>query len=91
MSEYAIEDSGGLEMLALACEALDRVADLRAEIERDGAVVRTRGIVKDHPALKHVQSAEAFVVRTLSRMGLNFEPVKPVGRPGGPRSPGWSG
>ena len=24
MSEYAIEDSGGLEMLAQACQALDR-------------------------------------------------------------------
>jgi len=62
---------------------------LRREIERDGEVLRVRGTVKDHPALKHELANRAFVVRTLARLGLNFEPVKPsVGRPGS--SIGWS-
>ena len=56
---------------------------LRSEIERDGEVLRLQGTVRDHPALKHELANRAFVVRTLVRLGLNFEPVKPsVGRPG---------
>jgi hypothetical protein len=83
MSEYRIEDCGGLEILAQACQALDRAETLRSEIERDGDVLRLQGTVRDHPALKHELANRAFVVRTLVRLGLNFEPVRPsVGRPG---------
>jgi hypothetical protein len=90
MSEYDIQDCGGIEMLTLCCEATDRIAVLRAEVEHDGAVIRVRGMVKDHPALKHIEATEAFIVRTLSRMGLNYEAIKPsVGRPGG-RACGWT-
>jgi hypothetical protein len=83
MSEYQMEDCGGLEMLAQACQALDRAEGLRGEIERDGEVLRLGDTIKDHPALKHELANRAFVVRTLVRLGLNFEPVRPsVGRPG---------
>ena len=88
MTEYDIQDSGGLEMLLQACGALDRAESLRVEIDRDGEVIRTRGSVKDHPALKHELANRAFVVRTLSRLGLNFEAVRPVGRPTQPM--GWT-
>ena len=82
-SEYRIEDCGGIELLAQACQALDRAETLRSEIERDGEVLRLGNTVKDHPALKHELANRAFVVRTLVRLGLNFEPAKPsVGRPG---------
>ena len=87
MTDYEIADSGGLEMLLQACAALDRAENLRLEIDRDGEVIRTRGTVKDHPALKHELANRAFVVRTLSRLGLNFETVKPIGRPTQPV--GW--
>jgi hypothetical protein len=40
MSEYGIEDCGGLEMLAQAYQALDRAEGLRGEIARDGEVLR---------------------------------------------------
>jgi hypothetical protein len=86
-SEYGVEDSGGLEMLLQACAALDRAENLRLEIDRDGEVIRTRSGVKDHPALKHELANRAFVVRTLARLGLNFESVKSVGRPLQPT--GW--
>jgi hypothetical protein len=86
-SEYEVQDAGGLEMLAQACQALDRAENLRLEIDRDGEVIRTRSGVKDHPALKHELACRAFVVRTLARLGLNFEAVKPVGRPTQPV--GW--
>jgi hypothetical protein len=86
-SEYEVQDAGGLEMLLQACAALDRAENLRLEIDRDGEVIRTRSGVKDHPALKHELACRAFVVRTLARLGLNFEAVKPVGRPTQPV--GW--
>jgi hypothetical protein len=83
MSEYDIRDSGGLELLALACQGLDRAESLREEIDRDGEVLRARGIVRDHPALKHELASRAFVARTLMKLGLNFEPVRSAaGRPG---------
>jgi hypothetical protein len=83
MCEYAIEDSGGVEMLAQACQALDRAEALREEIDRDGEVIRTCGTVRDHPTLKHELANRAFVVRTLAKLGLNFEPVRASsGRPG---------
>jgi Phage terminase, small subunit len=83
MREYDIQDAGGIEMLAQACQALDRAESLREEIDRDGEVIRVRGTIKDHPALRHELACRSFVVRTLSRLGLNFEPVRPsAGRPG---------
>src|SRR5258708_35440611 len=59
-SEYQIEDCGGLEMLAQACQALDRAETLRSEIERDGEVLRLQGTVRDHPALKHELANRRF-------------------------------
>lgn len=80
-SEYLIADTGGTEMLLLACQALDRAEGLSADIARDGAVIQTRSGLRDHPALKHELAARAFVARSLQRLGLNFEAVRPVGRP----------
>ena len=69
-------------MLAQACAGLDRAEALRAQIDADGEVIRGRDGLKDHPALKHELASRAFVVRTLARLGLNFEPLRAgVGRP----------
>src|SRR5258708_39682022 len=78
MAEYQIEDCGGLEMLAQACQALDRAEALRGEIERDGEALRVRGTVRDHPALKHELANTPFVVRTLASPGLNCQPGRPA-------------
>jgi hypothetical protein len=81
---YNVEDAGGLAMLALACECLDRAEMLREEIDRDGATIRLKnGALKDHPALKHELGNRSFVVRTLQRLGLDVEPIRPIGRPPG--------
>jgi hypothetical protein len=86
LAEYEIEDSGGLAMLAQACIALDRAEQCRTQIEKDGVVLRARnGPPKDHPALKHELASRAFVVRTLARLGLDVEPLRPhAGRPSNP-------
>jgi hypothetical protein len=88
-TEYDISDSGGAEMLLQACGALDRAEALRAEIDKDGEIIRTRSGIKVHPGVKDELACRAFVVRTLQRLGLNFEAIKPaVGRPPGPILPG---
>jgi hypothetical protein len=82
-SEYDIADSAGVETLCAGCQALDRAETLRAEIEHDGPVLKARGLIKDHPALKHELANRAFVIKALQRLGLNFEPLRPsAGRPG---------
>jgi len=89
MREYRIEDRGGIEILAQCCASLDRAQSLAEAIARDGEVVRTRaGAPKSHPAVKDELACRAFVCRTLERLGLNVETIKPQGRP--PRPFGWT-
>src|SRR5262245_1690231 len=83
-SEYEITDAGGRELLVLACQQLDRAEALKVQIDQEGEVVQTRNGPRDHPALRHELQARAFVAKTLLRLGLNVEPVRPVpGRPAG--------
>ena len=83
-----IHDTGGIELLAQACQALDRAENLAEAIARDGDVIHTRtGVPKTHPAVKDELACRAFVVKTLERLGLNVETIKPMGRP--PKPFGW--
>ena len=84
---YRIDDIGGIELLAQACAAADRVEALAERINADGEVVHTRAGPKAHPALRDELAGRAFVVRTLERLGLNVETIKPMGRP----SKAWRG
>ena len=89
-ADYNIEDVGGLEMLAQAAAMVDRAESCRQMVDQHGEVVKTRtGIVREHPALRAELSARAFVVRTLARLGLDVEPVRPLGRPTGGKSDGY--
>jgi hypothetical protein len=80
MREYCIADPGGLELLIQACGAVDRVEALAERIDADGEVIIVRGVPKPHPAIAAELAARAFVCRTLERLGLNLETVKPIGR-----------
>jgi hypothetical protein len=85
-SEYAIGDCGGVELLCLACQALDRAENLADAIVRDGATIYSRtGVPKAHPAVKDELACRAFVVRTLEKLGINYEAIKSPGRPPGGR------
>jgi hypothetical protein len=44
-------------------------------------VLATRQGFRDHPLLKHELSNRCAVARLLTKLGLAFEPPKPVGRP----------
>ena len=68
-------------MLKLACQSADRAESCRARIAQDGEIVETRLGPKDHPLLKHELGARNFTTRTLQRLGLELEPIKPMGRP----------
>ena len=88
-AEYHIVDAGGVELLSLACESLDRAEDCRARIDADGSVQQLdNGTFKEHALIKHELANRAFVSRCIARLGLDVEPVRAVGRP----VPwGWSG
>jgi hypothetical protein len=80
--ENTIRDVGGLECLAQACVTLDRAEELAECIAKDGPVIRTKnGLVKAHPSIKDELGCRAFVTRTLTRLGLTVERVRPPGRP----------
>jgi len=83
MSEYQIEDRGGIELLMQCCEAADRIGRLGERIDADGEIIETRNGPKVHPAVKEELAGRAFICRTLERLGLNLEAVKPMGRPSG--------
>ncbi len=81
-SDYDIQDSGGLEMLGQACAALDRAEECRAIVDEEGILISGKGgVVRENPAAKLELANRAFVVRTLSRLGLDVEAIKAVGRP----------
>jgi|SRR5262245_3793603 len=81
-SEYDVSDVSGIEFLTQACQTLDRAEALAALIAIDGEVIRTRTGIKCHPAVKEELGCRSFVVRTLQRLGLNYEPTRSAaGRP----------
>jgi hypothetical protein len=82
-ADYRIEDVGGIELLSQACATVDLVEALSARIAKDGEVIYVKGIPRAHPAQKEALACRGFIVRTLNRLGLNVETVKPVGRPSG--------
>jgi phage terminase small subunit len=83
---YDITDEGGRELLSQICEASDRLDELQETIKRDGAIVMTRAGPKEHPGLKAEVALRSFIVRTIQRLGLNLEPLRPgPGRPSGER------
>jgi hypothetical protein len=87
-AEYGIADVGGVEILCLAAQALDRAEGLAALIAQDGAVIHTRAGPKAHPALRDELQARALCARLLVKLGITSEPIKSPGRPAS--SFGWT-
>ena len=87
-AEYHIIDCGGIEILTLICETTDRIQTLSEGIAADGPVIRTRTGIRSHPSIRDELQARALVARLLSKLGINVEPTKPVGRPTSPL--GWT-
>ena len=82
VAEYDVSDSGGREQLCLICQCLDRCESLREKIDAEGEIVKVKGVLRDHPALRHELANRAFIAKALVKLGLNLEtPVRFVGRP----------
>jgi phage terminase small subunit len=78
-------DSAALVILAAACEDLMRVEQARAIIDAEGLVSKDRfGQAKAHPAVSVERDAKSGMLRALSQLGLDLEPLHDrPGRPGG--------
>jgi hypothetical protein len=53
MKQYVIRDAGGLAILEQACISRDRSTGFAVIIKRDGAMIRSKEAMKEHPLLKH--------------------------------------
>jgi hypothetical protein len=78
-AEFAIDDSGGRELLCLACQALDRAEELKSIIDKEGAVLRSKAGVKSHPAVRDEIQCRALVARLLKQLGVTLEPLRTGG------------
>jgi hypothetical protein len=74
--EFRVNDAGGIELLCLAGEALDRAESLARAIERDGEIIRTKTGLKAHPGVREELANRSFVARTLQRLGITLEPLR---------------
>jgi hypothetical protein len=87
-AEYGISDVGGVELLTQICGAIDTIELITQAIAADGVAVRARGgVVKAHPLLQSQIQNRAFVARSLERLGISVQEIKPVGPPTKPT--GW--
>jgi hypothetical protein len=86
--EYGITDIGGTELLAQICGATDRLEAIAESISTEGELIVTRSGMRANPLIREETQLRAFVCRTLQKLGITQEPIKPIGRP--PGSPGWT-
>ena len=83
-SEFDVSDIAGRTLLEQACRAADRAESLAMRISEDGALLRTKTGMRAHPLLAPELAARSFIVKTLLRLGINYEPVHlKFGRPPG--------
>ena len=86
MAQYNITDAGGRELLKQAAQAADRCERLRKIINTDGEIVQGKdgAPAKEHPLLRSEVAMKSFLTRTLARLNLDMEPMRPgSGRPSG--------
>mgnify|MGYP001065668517 CR=1 FL=1 len=82
--EYNIVDAGGLSLLCIAAECLDRLRSAQAAIDEHGELVQDRyGSLKVNPAAQIEKDARAHLMAALKALHLDLEPVRATpGNPG---------
>jgi hypothetical protein len=82
--QYEISDAGGLALLRTACEAADRIASVRRQIDSQGELLTIRGVPRANPLCAIERDARAALVRAIRAMNLDLEPLRDrPGRPAG--------
>lgn len=84
VADYGLSgEAHALEVLRLACEALDRCEEARQAIDSDGAIVPDRfGTPKAHPAVGIERDARIAAMRAFRELSLDAD-----GGAGEPRVP----
>jgi len=81
---YEIRDPGGLQLLRQAAEAADRIASVRQQIDAQGEMLVIKGVPRVNPLCSVERDQRAALVRCLSGLHLDLEPLRDRGgRPGG--------
>jgi P27 family predicted phage terminase small subunit len=72
-------------ILQTACEALDRAAEARKEIERLGVLIvpESGGMARANPATRTEKDSMVLFLRAQQALGLDLDEPGPVGRPPG--------
>ena len=71
LSDFVIEDSGGLALVRAVCESFQRQQEARKIIDKDGAVFVDRfGAPKAHPACAIERDARAQMISALRALKL---------------------
>jgi hypothetical protein len=86
---YKITDPGGLALLQTAAEASDRIASVRAQIDKQGELLVIKGAPRVNPLCAVERDQRAALIRALKELHLDLEPVRD--RPGRPEGPQRSG
>lgn len=69
LADYALS-AAELRVLDAACEAADRAAEAKAEVDRDGVSVPGRYGPRIHPAAAVERDARAAMLRALKDLGV---------------------
>lgn len=69
LADYALS-AAELRVLDHACQAADRAAEAKAEVDRDGVTVEGRYGPRIHPAAAVERDARAAVLRALKDLGV---------------------
>ncbi|PAU81063.1 hypothetical protein CK501_05735 [Halovibrio salipaludis] len=71
VTEFGLETSGELAVLAEAASSMDRIAECRELIKRDGLVIEgSRGLVS-HPATRMEQQHRGLVLQACRQLGIS--------------------
>lgn len=75
IADHGIDDAAGRAMLLRACEALDRLRQVQAQIATDGLTVRGyRGQVRPHPLLATEAEQTRIILACFRTLNLDFAP-----------------
>ena len=90
--DYAFSDPGSVQILALACAALDRAESCARQIGKEGQMIPGTSGPRSHPLLRDELQNRALCARLIGKLGLDLEPLHAhPGRPGGSPGYGWAG